>query len=107
MDTDFHQLEVHDTHRGKTSGNASPILIGENAWIGAGAMVLKGVTIAQNSVVGAGAVVSSDVPANVVVGGNPARVISRLGGNAEDPDKPASHRGGDGAAVAQVEHHGL
>src|SRR5215203_7069687 len=49
------------------------IHIKKNAWIGAGATILPGVTIGENSVVAAGAVVSKDVPANTVVGGIPAR----------------------------------
>lgn len=57
---------------------ASPITVGDNVWIGGGAIVLPGVTIGDNSVIGAGAVVTKDVPANVVVVGNPARVIKHL-----------------------------
>ena len=57
---------------------AKPIAIGANAWLGGGAIVLPGVTVGENAVVGAGAVVTKDVPANVVVAGNPARVIKRL-----------------------------
>ena len=57
---------------------AKPIVIGNNVWIGGGAMVLPGVTIGENSVIGAGAVVTRDVPANVVVVGNPARVVRNL-----------------------------
>ncbi len=55
-----------------------PILIKQNAWIGAGATILPGVTIGENSVVAAGAVVSKDVPANMVVGGVPARFIKSI-----------------------------
>ena len=55
-----------------------PISIGDDVWIGAGAQVLKGVTIGDRSVVGAGAVVTRDVPPDVVVAGNPARVVKRL-----------------------------
>lgn len=51
------------------------IHIKRNAWIGAGANILKGVTIGENSIVAAGAVVSTDVPDNTVVGGIPAKVI--------------------------------
>ena len=51
------------------------ILIKRNAWIGAGAIILPGITIGENSVVAAGAVVNKDVPANTVVGGVPAKVI--------------------------------
>lgn len=55
-----------------------PIKIGHNCWVGAGAIILPGVTIGDNVVVGAGAVVTKDVPSNVVVAGNPARVIRTL-----------------------------
>jgi acetyltransferase-like isoleucine patch superfamily enzyme len=55
-----------------------PILIKRNAWIGAGATILPGVTIGENAVVAAGAVVSKDVPANTVVGGVPAKVIKTI-----------------------------
>ena len=61
---------------------ARPITIGNNVWLGGGAIVLPGVTIADNTVVGAGAVVSRDLPANVVAVGNPARVIRELDGSA-------------------------
>ena len=57
---------------------AEPITVGDNVWLGGGCIVLAGVTIGDNSVVGAGAVVTKDVPANVVVVGNPARVIREL-----------------------------
>ena len=54
---------------------ASPILIKENAWIGANATILPGVTVGKNSIVAAGAVVTEDVPDNVIVGGVPAKII--------------------------------
>lgn len=57
---------------------ARPITIGDNVWLGGGAIVLPGVTIGDNSVIGAGAVVTRDVPANVVAVGNPARVVREL-----------------------------
>lgn len=53
------------------------IHIKKNAWIGARAIILPGVTIGENAVVAAGAVVTKDVEADTVVGGNPARVIRR------------------------------
>lgn len=56
-----------------------PIVIGDNVWLGGGAIVLAGVSIGDNSVIGAGAVVTRDVPANVVAVGNPARVTRRIG----------------------------
>lgn len=55
-----------------------PIIIKKNAWIGAGATILPGVTIGENAVVAAGSVVSKDVPANVVVGGVPAKTIKSI-----------------------------
>lgn len=54
------------------------VLIKKNAWIGAGATILPGVTIGENAVVAAGAVVNKDVPANVIVGGVPARIIKAI-----------------------------
>ena len=55
-----------------------PIHIKQNCWIGAGATILRGVTIGKNSVVGAGSVVTKDVPDNVIVVGNPAKIIKRI-----------------------------
>ncbi|NQX27704.1 sugar O-acetyltransferase [Microbacteriaceae bacterium VKM Ac-2854] len=57
---------------------AKPITIGDNVWLGGGAIVLPGVTIGENSVIGAGAVVTKDVPANSVAVGNPARVVKQI-----------------------------
>ena len=57
---------------------ARPIVIERNVWIAAGATIIGGVTIGENSVVAAGAVVTKDVPANCLVGGNPARVIRSI-----------------------------
>lgn len=54
------------------------IVIKRNAWIGAGATILPGVTIGENAVVAAGAVVNKDVPPNTVVGGIPAKVIKTI-----------------------------
>ena len=53
-------------------------MIGDNVWLGGGAIVLPGVTIGENTVVGAGSVVTRDLPANVVAVGNPARVVRSL-----------------------------
>jgi maltose O-acetyltransferase len=57
---------------------AKPIVIEENVWLGGGAIILPGVRIGRNAVVGAGAVVSRSVPANMIVAGNPARVIREI-----------------------------
>ena len=56
-----------------------PIHIGKNCWLGAGVIVLPGVTIGDNTVVGAGSVVTKDLPANVVAVGNPCRVLRPIG----------------------------
>ena len=48
-------------------------------WIGAGAILLPGVTIGDNSVIGAGSIVTKDIPANVVAVGNPCRVLREIG----------------------------
>ena len=53
--------------------------IGSNVWIGAGSIVLPGVTIGENSVIGAGSVVTRDIPAGVVAAGNPCRVLREIG----------------------------
>ncbi len=53
--------------------------IGRNCWIGAGAIILPGITIGDNTVVGAGSVVTKDLPANVVAVGNPAKIIREIG----------------------------
>ena len=55
-----------------------PVTIGDNVWIGMHAVILKGVEIGENSVVAAGAVVTKNVPANVVVAGNPANIVRQL-----------------------------
>lgn len=56
-----------------------PVHIGENCWIGAGAILLPGVTVGDNTVIGAGSVVTKDIPANVVAVGNPCRVLREIG----------------------------
>lgn len=57
---------------------AAPIRIGSDVWIGAGAMILPGVTIGDKCVIGAGSMVKDDVPPNSVVAGSPAKVIKTL-----------------------------
>lgn len=58
---------------------AKPVVIERNVWIAAGVTIIGGVTVGENSVVAAGSVVTKDVPANMLVGGNPARVIRSIG----------------------------
>ncbi len=59
-------------------GSSSPVRVGTNVWLGDSAIVCKGVTIGDNSIIGAGSVVTSDIPADVIAAGNPARVIREL-----------------------------
>ena len=57
----------------------APVHIGKNCWLGAGVLVMPGVTIGDNTVVGAGSVVTKDLPANVVAVGNPCKVMRPIG----------------------------
>ena len=70
-----HPLEP-SRRRAATIGK--PIVIEKNVWIAAGAIIIGGVTVGENSVVAAGSVVTKNVPANMLVGGNPARVIRSI-----------------------------
>jgi acetyltransferase-like isoleucine patch superfamily enzyme len=73
--TTGHPLEPSQ-RRGATIGK--PIVIEKGVWIAAGAILIGGVTVGEHSVVAAGSVVTKDVPANTLVGGNPARVIRSI-----------------------------
>lgn len=68
-----HDLQNHDLLI------CRPVHLCRNCWIGAGATILPGVTVGENAVVGAAAVVTKDVPADSVVVGNPARILKRIG----------------------------
>ncbi|MBC3787315.1 sugar O-acetyltransferase [Spirosoma utsteinense] len=74
LTSENHPLDPAD----RTTLIPRPIVIKRNAWIGAGATILPGVTIGENSIVAAGAVVSRDVPPNTVVAGVPAKVVKAL-----------------------------
>ena len=56
-----------------------PVHIGKNCWLGAGVVVLPGVTIGDNTVIGAGSVVTKDIPSGVVAVGNPCRILREVG----------------------------
>lgn len=66
---------VHPELRARQAQYNLPVHIGDNVWVGAGAVILPGVTIGEGSVIGAGAVVTQDIPANVVAAGVPCRVL--------------------------------
>ena len=65
--------------RGKGLQYNMPIRIGRNCWLGAGVIVMPGVTIGDNVVIGAGSIVTKDIPSNVVAVGNPCRVLRQVG----------------------------
>ncbi|PIH04178.1 maltose acetyltransferase domain-containing protein [Clostridium combesii] len=74
--TATHPLDAETRASGLEYGK--PVTIGNNVWLGGSSVIVPGVTIGDNVVVAAGAVVVKDVPDNVVVGGNPAKVIKHL-----------------------------
>ncbi len=78
VDTDFHSLRRDRAINPHAPVLSAPITVSENVWLAGQTVVLKGVTIGANSVVGFRAVVTRDVPPDVVVAGNPARVVRRL-----------------------------
>lgn len=79
FDSDGHDLSSENVaNRINTKGYADPITIESNVWIGINCILLKGITIGEGSIIGAGSVVTKDIPAYVVAGGNPAKVIKDI-----------------------------
>lgn len=70
---------IDPTLRGKGLQFNMPVHIGCNCWLGAGVIVMPGVTIGDNVVIGAGSIVTKDIPSNVVAVGNPCRVLREVG----------------------------
>ncbi len=78
-DTDFHAVSgFGERQESILNAKSSPVKIGEKVWIAANALILKGVTIGNGAVIGAGSIVRHDVPDNVLVTGNPAKVVRFL-----------------------------
>lgn len=69
---------IHPDSRNSKYEYGVPITIGDNVWIGAGAIILPGVNIGNNTVIGAGAVVTKDIPDGVVAAGNPCRILKKI-----------------------------
>ena len=78
-DTDFHPLDAQDRRKHiETRIHTAPVYIGNDAFVGAYAIILKGVNIGKRAIVGAGSVVAEDVAEDTVVAGNPAQKIKGL-----------------------------
>lgn len=70
---------VEPTLRKEVAQFNMPVHIGDNVWIGAGVIILPGITIGENTVIGAGSIVTKNIPANVVAVGNPCRILREIG----------------------------
>ncbi|WP_267714563.1 sugar O-acetyltransferase [Streptomyces sp. CoH17] len=79
---------VHPDLRRDGTQFSAPVRIEDDVWIGAGALIMPGVTVGRGSVVGAGSVVTAHVPSMTVVAGTPARVLREI----TDADRTWSHR---------------
>jgi acetyltransferase-like isoleucine patch superfamily enzyme len=79
-DYDGHPIDAGRRRAGEPTPpeGIRPVVIGDDVWIGAGALILKGVQVGDRAVIGARAVVTRDVPPDTVVAGNPARVVKQL-----------------------------
>lgn len=84
-DTDFHPIDPELRQKVPmgypTDFNQvkkAEVIIGDNVWVGWGSIILKGVTIGDNSIIASGSVVTSNIPPNVIVGGNPAKIIRQI-----------------------------
>jgi maltose O-acetyltransferase len=90
LDTDFHSVDVDRRVNPDAHVRTRPIRLANNVWVGGQAAILKGVQVGENSVIGFRAVVIDDVPPNVVVAGNPARIVRRLDGAPLTPDETSA-----------------
>ena len=79
-DTDGHPIDPEKRHAANYYDSVvnSPVVIGDDVFIGARSIILKGVTIGQGAIVGAGSVVTKDVPPRAIVAGNPAKVVKMI-----------------------------
>lgn len=76
--TPHHPVSPEIRNGFKGPEGSSPIVIGDNVWIGGGVIICPGVTIGDGTTIGAGSVVTKDIPARCVAVGNPARVVKRI-----------------------------
>ncbi len=77
-DTDAHPMDYMVRRTSNEGTKSAPVVIEDDAWIGAHSVVLKGVTIGARSIIGAGSIVTRSIPADCVAAGNPCRVIKKL-----------------------------
>ncbi|WP_025679544.1 sugar O-acetyltransferase [Paenibacillus polymyxa] len=77
--TATHPIDPHERSKGPEYGK--PVSIGNNVWVGGRAVINPGVSIGHNVIVASGAVITKNVPDNVIVGGNPAKVIGSVNPN--------------------------
>jgi acetyltransferase-like isoleucine patch superfamily enzyme len=77
-DTDFHPIDYKLRRKGLEGTKTGPIIIGDDVFIGANSIILKGVTIGDRSVIGAGSVVTKNIPNNEIWAGNPIKKIRNI-----------------------------
>jgi serine acetyltransferase len=77
-DTDFHPLDYLERRVTIESAKKAPIVIGDDVFVGANSIILKGVTIGNRSIIGAGSIVTRNIPADEVWAGNPAKFIRKV-----------------------------
>lgn len=84
-DTDFHPVDPYEREKQVTrkkynldTVNKKDVIIGDNVWIGWNAIILKGSIIGNNSIVAAGSIVLGEFPENVVIAGNPAKIVKKI-----------------------------
>jgi acetyltransferase-like isoleucine patch superfamily enzyme len=78
VDNDAHNTSIDPVRRRQGKTNESPVIIGNNVWVGMHSIIMKGVHIGDNSIIAAGSIVTRNVPCNSLFGGNPAAFIKEL-----------------------------
>lgn len=72
---------IHPELRSKQAQYNLPVKIGKNVWIGAGTVILPGISIGENTAIGAGSIVTKNIPANVIAVGNPCKILREIDEN--------------------------
>jgi acetyltransferase-like isoleucine patch superfamily enzyme len=83
-DTDFHPLDFQERRETFETTKTSPILIGDDVFVGANCIILKGVSIGDRSIIGAGSIVTKNIPSDEIWAGNPAKLIRKIRSNVPD-----------------------